>query len=195
MSESLAVLIDHAATREDAEAIGQAIIDALVAEGCILATPNSSCVLTGKGYPPGPRLNELYHSGERELRYWDTLTNCGVKVHAERYVDFWAFPIFEGAWCPACNARQSDDDRFFDELYACVAGFINEGSVSDIRCPSCDERFSGRQWICVPDVGLAYLGIEFWNWPPFSAPGWTTSVPELIAARTGRSLAISWGRM
>ena len=197
MSESLAVLIDHAATEEDAAAVGESIIDALVSEGCILPTPSSSCVLTGEGYPPGPRLNELYSID------WDMLTNCGVKLHTERYVNWWAFPVFEAAVCPGCNVGQTDEEardkhvrkQFFDELYECVAEFINDGIVLDIHCPACNHRYPGTQWKCTPDVGIAYLAIEFWNWPPFSASGWKTSIPELITTRTHRSLAISWGRM
>jgi hypothetical protein len=195
MSETLAVLIDHAASEEDAATVGQSIIDALVSEGCILPTPNSSCVLTGEGYPPGPRLNELYSFGENELRYWDMLTNCGVKLLVERYVNFWAFPVFEAAVCPGCNVAHSEGESFFDGLYECVAAFINDGIVPDIHCPACDQRFPGRQWKCTPDVGISYLAIEFWNWPPFSAAGWNTSIPDLIARRTNRSLATSWGRM
>ena len=195
MSNSMAVLIDHAATEENAEAVGELIIEALVAEGCILSLPNSSCVITGEGYPPGPRLNELYRFGEHELRYWEMLSHCGVELHVERYVNFWAFPVFESAVCPGCGMAQSEEDRFFDELYECVATFVNDGIVLDIHCPACGHGFSGRQWKCTPDVGLAYLALVFWNWPPFSASGWTTSIPELIARRTGRRLSISWGRM
>ena len=195
MSESLAVLIDHDATEANATAIGESIIDALVAEGCILPTPNSKCVLTGEGFPPGPRLNEIYGYGDAELRYWDMLTNCGVKVHAQRYVNFWAFPVFESAECPACEVAQCEDEVFFDGLYECVSMFMNDGVAPDIHCPACGNPHPGKQWKCTPDVGISFLAIEFWNWPPFDATGWKVSVPKMIEERTNRTLSTSWGRM
>jgi hypothetical protein len=82
-----------------------------------------------------------------------------------------------------------------DALYDAVAAFVNENELRTITCPRCDARASADHWITVPDAGICRLAIEFWNWPPFDAEGWTLSIPDLLRERTGRSLKMSWGRM
>src|SRR6056297_2096864 len=109
MSESYELLIDHDADPTNATSIGESILDALVSERLILPEANSDCVLTGVGFPPGPRLREVYTYGADELHYWDMLTTIGAKLHTERYVNFYGFPVFEYSSCPACNERFSDN--------------------------------------------------------------------------------------
>jgi hypothetical protein len=86
MSDSYELLIDHEARPENASSIGKAIVDALIAERIILPDANPHCVLTGVGYPPGPRVREIYNYRERDFGYWDMLT-IGVKLYTDHYVN------------------------------------------------------------------------------------------------------------
>ncbi|WP_372724042.1 hypothetical protein [Novipirellula sp.] len=188
-------MIDHNATPDDAASIGDAVIELLISERMLLDTPNSECVLNGVGYPPGPRLSEIYNFADRELAFWSELTVNGVKVHAERYVNFFAFPVFEHAICPACKTLFSDDESVMDQLYDCVGHFINDDRLNSLRCPKCSVPTRCDHWTTKPDVGLSYLGIEFWNWAPLSHSGWTLSIPELISNRLGRTMSNGWGKL
>lgn len=195
MSESYELLIDHEAPSEEAVSIGQSLIEALVTGGIILPQANSSCVLTGVGFPPGPRVREIYAYGKHELRYWDMLTTIGVKLCTQRYVNFFGFPVFEYASCPTCNERFPDNKSLMDAIYECVGSFINDDQLDNIVCPSCAAEIRCDQWVCVPDIGFCRLAIEFWNWPSFIASGWRLSIPDFLNERTGRKLAHSWGHM
>ena len=195
MSESFQLLVDHDATAEDAPAIASRIVDAMVAEQIILPETDAHCVLTGNGFPPGPRLRDAYKFREHELHYWDDLQTVGVKVHTDRYVNFFGFPIFEHISCPGCHRRFADDTAVMDQLYECVGAFINDDRLDEIECPSCSRSKCCTRWTAVPDLGFCCLAIEFWNWPTFDAPGWTLSIPRLLTQRTGRELAHSWGHM
>jgi hypothetical protein len=188
-------LIDHHATRDDAEAIGIAVIDLLISERLIQDSPNSDCVHSGIGYPPGPRVGEIYTRIAGEGAFWIDRSVNGVKVCAERYVNFFGFPIFECAVCPSCHASFAKDPSVMDQLYQCVGNFLNDDRFGDICCPTCLTSAQCTSWTTVPDIGLAYLGIEFWNWPPLSMPSWRISIPELIADRLGRTMSIGWGRL
>lgn len=195
MSDSLVILLDKSVSASEAQGAGDGLLRALIEERIVLPEPNDACVYGGVGYPPGPRLQEIYRYREQELRYWDMLLTCGVKVQVNNYVNFWAFPIFERLICPSCSGELQDDASAMDALYDAVAAFVNENDPRTIRCPQCDALVPADRSITVPDVGLCRLAIEFWNWPPFDAEGWTLSIPELLRERTGRSLKMSWGRM
>lgn len=195
MSDSLVLLLDKTVSADDASAVGDRLLGAMIDEGIVQSKPNDRCVLVGLGYPPGPRLRDLYRFGERELPYWE-LRTCGVRVRVENYVNFWAFPVFERSNCPRCGSEFRDDFApLMDALYDAVATFVNENELNDIVCPRCEARVPADEWTTVPDVGICRLAIEFWNWPPFDAPGWRQSIPDLLRERTGRSLKVSWGRM
>lgn len=195
MGTTYETLIDHDATPADAAAIGDAVVNLLVSEGILLGTPNSECVLHGVGYPPGPRIPEIYSLGEQEGAFWRALSVNGVKVHAERYVNFFAFPVFEHAICPTCMTKFPDDPSVMDQLYDCVSNFINDNRLGELCCPKCSASTPGDLWVTKPDVGLAYLGIEFWNWPPLSLPAWTLSIPKLITKHLGRTMSNGWGKL
>lgn len=195
MSDSYELLIDHDASPENAGAIGKTLIGALIVEGILLPDPNSECVLTGEGFPPGPRLREIYTGGDHEVRYWDVLKTIGVKVHTDRYVNFFGFPVFEYSSCPTCHQRFSGDHSVMDGIFECVGSFINDDRLDDIECPACRARIRCDRWIAVPDIGFCHLAVEFWNWPPFTASGWSLSIPDLLSDLTGRKLARSWGHM
>jgi hypothetical protein len=195
MSESYELLVDHDAGPENASSVGKSIIDALIAERIILPDANSDCVITGIGFPPGPRLREVYTYGEHELRYWDMLTTIGVKLHTERYVNFYGFPVFEYSCCPTCSERFSDNHSVMDAIYDCVGAFINEDRLDNVVCPSCTAETPCDQWVAVPDIGFCHVAIEFWNWPSFAAAGWSLSIPDLLHDLTGRRLTRSWGHM
>ncbi|MBD3676744.1 MAG: hypothetical protein HUJ26_24820 [Planctomycetaceae bacterium] len=195
MSESYQLLIDHDAELAGAPSIGQSIIDTLISERIILPEAQSECVLTGVGYPPGPRLRELYDYGEQELRYWDMLRTIGVKLHTDRYVNFFGFPVFEESGCPECDERFSDQHVVMDAIYDCVSSFINDDRLDNITCPSCAMDIPCDQWVTVPDIGFCHVAVEFWNWPSFASKGWKISMPDLLSSHTGRVLAHSWGHM
>lgn len=195
MSESYQVLIDHDASPSEASAVADTIREALLAERIIRPEANSDCVLTGVGYPPGPRLAQIYTYRERELRYWDMLDTIGVKLHQDRYINFFGFPVFEYSKCPACKDRFSGDHPVMEAIYDCVGVFINDERLEPITCPSCSEIISCDRWISAPDLGFCHVAVEFWNWPAFDASGWKLSIPDLLNERTGRRLVTSWGHM
>jgi hypothetical protein len=194
MSDSFELLIDHDASPDNAAQIGKSITDTLIAQQIVLPSANSICVLNGNGFPPGPRLQELYCVSKNEGRFWDLLTN-GVKLHTERYVNFFGFPVYEHSACPTCHERFANNSSLMDRIYDCVAFFVNDGRLECIYCPSCAAQIRCDHWISVPDIGFCHLAIEFWNWPPFSSDGWKISIPDLLSGVTGRNLAQSWGRL
>ncbi|MBB3210677.1 hypothetical protein FHS27_006525 [Rhodopirellula rubra] len=195
MSSSYNSLIDHDVSPTDAESIGNAIVELLVSERFLLATPNEQCVLNGLGYPPGPRIREIFANHESCVPFWEPNAINGVKVHAERYVNFFAFPQLQFAGCPQCRHRFPDGDGVIDQLYDSVATFVNDDRIDIISCPQCNHSSPSNAWRTEPDIGIAYLGIEFWNWVPFSSPLWTTSIPDLIHDHLGRTMAVSWGKL
>lgn len=194
MSDSYEVLIDHEAAPEDAAAIGKSIIDALIDERIILPDANEDCVSVGEGHPPGPRLQEIYASGDPIVCYGHSVP-IGVKLHTERYVNFFGFPVFEHSACPSCGERFSANKDIMDAIYDCVGGFINDGRLDDIVCPSCCARVRCDRWGIVPDVGFCHVAVEFWNWPCLTGEEWKLSIPGLIYERTGRRLTRSWGHV
>ena len=195
MSDHYELLIDHDASPVNASAIGKALIDVLIAEEIVLPDVNPDCVLAGVGFPPGPRLREIYTYGKSELRYWDMLQTIGVSVHTDRYVNWFGFPVFEYSSCPACRTRFSDNHPIMDAIYDGVGSFINDDQLDEIVCPSCSAHVQCDHWTTVPDIGFCYVAIEFWNWPSFTSTGWQWSIPDLLRERTRRKLIHSWGHI
>src|SRR5689334_21726704 len=99
MAECFVVLIDRSTSSDDAPEIGKQIIDTLIDEQLILPEANCSCVLGGRGFPPGPRVHEIYATGDRGFRFWEKLRTNGVQVCSGRYVNYWGIPYIESLRC------------------------------------------------------------------------------------------------
>ncbi len=201
MSTTYQVLIHPTATPDNAAAEAERLRNTLIDAGIIAAETSSDVVLNGIGYLPGPKLNELYRcqpataNCPAELDYWNDLTEIGVQIVAEKWVNFFGFTVFNWMRCPTCEATFNDPHDLVGSLVDAAANFYNDEGLTDIPCPACERSFDVTRWRTKPDLGLCYVAALFWNWPTFESPGWQISIPEQISQALGVSLKTSFGRI
>ncbi|HXD48025.1 MAG TPA: hypothetical protein VN600_04600 [Gemmatimonadaceae bacterium] len=197
MSDSYIAVIDEAASHADAVRLAPVVVACLAAEGLIVPTLSSDCVLGGTGYPAGPRCVEHYDASARGgkgggNRFWE-LATCGVEVHAEPWVNVLGFAQVEGASCPRCEDQLGDE--FVDIAGGLVDAFLGDWHPPRITCAACGKESSLHEWRIKPLLGFVHFAVVWWNWPPFGDARWRIDLPGLLQRHTGRSFAMTSGRL
>jgi hypothetical protein len=132
----------------------------LIKTGIISGDANADCVLSGTGYPPGPRYHDAVTTAGTD-RFLSLRTN-GMALVTGRTV-FYGDPGADVS-CPGCGTQI----RFAEVIVPAMEEW-HTGTGSGCRpCPQCGMRHSLNEWRWQPPWAFGYLGAEFWNWPPLS---------------------------
>ncbi len=191
MSDWYFALIDTSADASKAQDRADRFVIDFVSRGILLSEANDECVY-GIGYPPGPRLNELY---ELEGQSFQSVGICGVEDIVGKYVNQFGLVVFDYAKCPDCRREFNFQSAISGPLGDAIGAFLQEDQPAMLRCPGCDVERKVQHWITKPHLGFCHLAIQFWNWPDFDAKGWRISIPELASNAIGAPLIVSYGRM
>jgi hypothetical protein len=159
MGDWFQTIVDRNVSIEEAETLANEIRDWLVDRGIIQATM-TDCILggDGRGYPPGPNVEEVIGPGDHSLflKLW---TN-GLGLVTGRTV-FYSGQGETTVLCPKCRVSHGDHAQWGD-----VIGEWYAGKAALLRCPHCKTSTAITEWVFDPPWGFGNLGLVFWNWPP-----------------------------
>ena len=186
--------VDVEATPEQAESLGQQVVQRLVGEGVIQPTLDPEATLGGPGYRPGDRLNDLFEVSPGAYAPWG-MFSCGMEVVAERWVNTFGFICVEAFVCPRCSARYSLDDSVGQQFGEAIGQFLKGNDQPLVHCPSCRHDSPAPGWYTKPHFGFAHLAFIFWNWPPLDSPSWKIDILKLIAETTHHKIVVTYGKV
>ena len=172
MSDYSISIVFPSVSSEDAERIGQDLLQWLQAER-VLGSELQDCVLgRPEGYPPGE--NYVAATDEPD-EFLQTLQTNGAELITKRTVFDTGGNGFEIV-CPSCS-KAIEDLKPWGEA---VDEWFTAAGPGMLACPNCPSTRAVTDWTYEPPFGFANLGITFWNWPDF-APAFL----EAIASRVG----------
>lgn len=163
---------DLDATDEEADALGQRVVDDLVRRGVVLPGLSSEAALGGQGHPVGPAWPETVEhpvpggvSGEPP---W------GLEVRLGREVHDGAQYSVEAVTCPRCSVRRpfygppdelgptGTDEAGLRAFYEAAATW-RDGGEADLACAACGTTAPVTRWQA-EGAALASLVFVFWEW-------------------------------
>lgn len=196
MSDNFLMLVDVDVTPNQAEGVMRAVISRFRKLGLITGKLNGDCVLSGKGYRPGPAVAELYKLQKCECCFWELVT-CGVEPHVGRGFNMYALgPACDGFVCPACAAEiEPFGDAFGTAVMKAVGEWMDECGPALVPCPNCRKKRPITEWQCKPAFGFGNLSFRFWNWPPFDFPSWKIDIAEVVRAVSGHTIVVTHGHL
>lgn len=161
-------VVDLDATEADAPALGQRVVDTLVARGVLLPHLSPDAALGADGYPAGPEWAWSMERSASQERPW------GMEVRVGRALHDGGQGGVDSVTCPLCSTRRGfygppeefgptcTDEDGLDWFHEAVATW-SAGDAADLECRTCGGAAPVTDW-SVEGAALACLGFNFWGW-------------------------------
>lgn len=170
--------ISPAEARERAEHIRTWMI-----EKKVLLSELSDCTLGEEGgYPPGP---EYYQVTEGRSELLARLNINGVEFGTQREYAY-CMSDQQTIECSHCGVISEMPEECYEGIQRWIEG---EDEIL-ISCPSCKTTKPYNEWKFNPPLGLGYLRITFWNWPPLKE-----SFLKSIQEQFGLTTIMTYGKI
>ncbi len=192
MSDWYEVLMIYDVDEEQSQSLANEVRDLLITEQFIHPIPNEDCVLGGTGHPPGPRVKQAYRDWSDPYENNFRCKTNGVEFCVTRYINFYGMSESTPSSCPRCDQQYAGNENVIEAFVSVAENFLENGTFSTICCPNCKESVAANEWN-VSDLGLCFLAIRFWNWPPFDKP--KGAIQMMIEAKFGCKVVNSYGRI
>ncbi|MEV5972178.1 hypothetical protein [Streptomyces sp. NPDC051921] len=193
MGDYVERVVDLGVALEDAAALGDQVVDWLVAKGVVTRETEASGVYSVhvvEGYRPGPHWGRAVHDGGWEPGPLAVVTGRHHHVGGQGEDDA------EYATCPHCHIRTTfidypasfePDEEAWAPFRAAVEAWEETGT-GRVTCPACAAVLPVTDWQWPDEYALGALTFEFWGWPPLS-DDFVAELTGRLGHRTARHLA------
>ncbi|MEV6106758.1 hypothetical protein AB0M28_18875 [Streptomyces sp. NPDC051940] len=192
MGDYFQTIVDLDATAAEADALAARAVAWLVGEG-VVAAGQTDCVLGQPlGHPPGPHWAKAVEEEDEDRNPSD-----GLAVHTGRTVFHGGQGDAESVTCPRCAAETLFYTDEWEEIDGAQVPFTqavdtwHATGAAEVTCPACARPVPLAEWEWADDYhAFAYLGLEFWNWPPLRP-----EFVEQVAGVIGHRIRVVWGKL